>query len=59
MCPDPEILQKDITEMDEFIILASDGVWEFLTNQSVCDTVMQFEDPVEACRQVISQTYGQ
>ena len=54
-----ELLHKQLREQDQMVALASDGVWEFLTNQSVCDTVMQFEDPVEACRQVISQTYGQ
>ena len=31
---------------------------EFLTNQSVCDTIMSFDDPLEACRSVISQSYS-
>lgn len=53
-----ELLHKQIREQDQMIAIASDGVWEFLTDQSVCDTVMQFDDPVEACRQVISQAYG-
>lgn len=53
-----ELLHKQITEKDQMIALASDGVWEFLTNQSVCDTIMHFDDPIEACRQVISQAYG-
>mmetsp|Transcript_85106 Transcript_85106/g.170016 ORF Transcript_85106/g.170016 Transcript_85106/m.170016 type:complete len:1288 (-) Transcript_85106:205-4068(-) len=53
-----EMLHKQIREQDQMIAIASDGVWEFLTNQSVCDTIMQFDDPVEACRQVISQAYG-
>jgi len=57
VCPDPEILQKDITEMDEFIILASDGVWEFLTNQSVCEMVLKFSDPLDACRAVVAESY--
>ena len=29
---DPEILEMNLTEQDKFIVLASDGVWEFLSN---------------------------
>jgi len=57
VCPDPEILQKDIVDTDEFIILASDGVWEFLTNQSVCDMVLKFSDPLDGCRAVVAESY--
>jgi hypothetical protein len=32
-------------------------VWEFLTNQSVADIIMSYEDPTEACRAVISEAY--
>lgn len=31
--PEPEILTRQLSPTDEFIVLASDGVWEFLTNQ--------------------------
>lgn len=33
----PEITEYIIQPEDKFIILASDGVWEFLTNQEVMD----------------------
>ena len=36
---EPELLQKQLGEQDQFIVLASHGVWEYLTNQSVCQTV--------------------
>lgn len=29
---EPEILSFELTEEDKFIVLASDGVWEFLDN---------------------------
>ena len=32
---DPEILEMNLTEYDKFIVLASDGVWEFLSNDEV------------------------
>ena len=37
---DPEILEMNLTEADKFIVIASDGVWEFLTNEEVVNIVM-------------------
>lgn len=30
----PEIWEREVTDQDKFIILASDGVWEFISSQS-------------------------
>ena len=54
---EPELLVKEMTREDNFIIVASDGVWEFLTNQSVTDMVLKFDDPLEACRAVVAESY--
>lgn len=35
MCPVPEVTYSKLTESDRFIVLASDGVWEFMSSQ-VC-----------------------
>ena len=35
--PDGEVMRREVREQDQFLILASDGLWEFLSNQSVCD----------------------
>lgn len=37
---DPEILEMNLTEADKFIVIASDGVWEFLSNDDVVNIVM-------------------
>lgn len=39
MIADPEILEINLTENDRFIVIASDGVWEFLTNDEVVNIV--------------------
>ena len=31
--PEPEVLSFDLQPDDKFIIIASDGVWEFLSNE--------------------------
>ena len=38
----PEISELRMTPSDKIIILASDGVWEFLENQQVADIVYPF-----------------
>lgn len=37
-----EILELDLGKEDKFIVLASDGVWEFITNEEVLNIVMPF-----------------
>ena len=29
-------MEFEVTEDDKFIVIASDGVWEFLDNKTVC-----------------------
>ena len=33
--PEPEIFEYNLVPEDKFIIIASDGVWEFLSNEAV------------------------
>ena len=54
---EPEMLTREVTRDDQIIVLASDGVFEFLTNQSVIDICAKFSDPLEACRAVVAESY--
>ena len=43
---------------DKFLILASDGVWEFLSNDEVIDIIVPFwhkNDLKGACNQVVKE----
>ena len=42
MIADPEVLEMNLSESDKFIIIASDGVWEFLSNDDVVRIVEPF-----------------
>lgn len=33
MIPEPEVKVFDLQESDQFMIMASDGVWEFISSQ--------------------------
>mmetsp|Transcript_12280 Transcript_12280/g.26206 ORF Transcript_12280/g.26206 Transcript_12280/m.26206 type:complete len:765 (-) Transcript_12280:235-2529(-) len=54
---EPEMLTRELSPEDKIIVLASDGVFEFLTNQSVIDICAKFNDPLEACRAVVAESY--
>ena len=54
---EPEIITRELSPQDKIVVLASDGVFEFLTNQSVIDICAKFQDPLEACRAVVAEAY--
>jgi serine/threonine protein phosphatase PrpC len=39
---EPEILEFTLSLNDKFIVIASDGVWEFLSNEDVAQIVLPF-----------------
>lgn len=53
----PEIVDHKLTEADEMCIIASDGVWEFMTNQQVIDVCLNEADPLAACHKIIANSY--
>lgn len=53
----PEVTTRALTPEDRVLILASDGIFEFLTNQQVVDLCTEHEDPLDACKAVLSKSY--
>ncbi len=57
--PVPIFLDEKIDSETKFIVVASDGVWEFLDNQRVAEIVMPFykkNDPDGACKALIKES---
>eukprot|EP00002_Diphylleia_rotans_P019799 TRINITY_DN3826_c0_g1_i4.p1 TRINITY_DN3826_c0_g1~~TRINITY_DN3826_c0_g1_i4.p1 ORF type:complete len:754 (-),score=151.41 TRINITY_DN3826_c0_g1_i4:356-2617(-) len=51
---DPVITEYTLDrERDRFLVLASDGVWEFLSSQHVVNTVGSMSTPESSCRQLV------
>ncbi len=44
-------------DIDKYIIICSDGVFEFLTSQAVVDIVAKHDDPSEAAHVLVSEAY--
>lgn len=47
---EPEMLKYEIGKEDKFLVVASDGVWEFLTNKQVVEIARSAESPIEAAQ---------
>ena len=57
--PEPGIIEYNISNSTKFIILCSDGVWEFLTNETVRDIGRQFYlqgNAAELCQDLVSRS---
>ena len=57
--PEPKFLEEKIDKDTKFIVVASDGVWEFLDNNTVRDIVMPYyekNDPNGACKELIKKS---
>lgn len=53
----PEIFVLELTPNHPFFVIASDGVFEFMTSQCVVDMVSKFKDPRDACAAVVAESY--
>lgn len=55
-----EILELDLCPDDRFIVLASDGVWEFLSNEEIAKIVMPYfecKNAEKAAEAVVRESY--
>jgi len=57
--PEPKFIEDKIDNETKFIVIASDGVWEFLDNNKVAEIVLPFykkNDPDGACKALIKES---
>jgi len=53
----PELLTQELTSKDKILVLATDGIFEFLTNQKILDVCADFPDPLDACKKILAESY--
>ncbi|XP_048130032.1 probable protein phosphatase 2C 35 [Rhodamnia argentea] len=56
---DPEVSTVQLTPDHLFFVVASDGVFEFLSSQAVVDMVASYPDPRDACAAIAGESYKQ
>ena len=57
--PEPKFIEEKIDSDCKFIVIASDGVWEFLENERVAEIVWPYyknDDPDGACKELIKES---
>jgi serine/threonine protein phosphatase PrpC len=54
---EPEMLARELTSNDQILVIASDGIFEFLTNQEVIDVCVGCESPLQACQMLVKMAY--
>jgi serine/threonine protein phosphatase PrpC len=54
---EPELLTWKLSKNDAFMVIASDGVFEFLTSQTVVDAIAKFPNPLDAAKHVVQEAY--
>jgi serine/threonine protein phosphatase PrpC len=55
----PEMLTMELTGNEEILVIASDGIFEFITNQGVIDICAECDSPLEACERLVKASYSQ
>eukprot|EP00262_Sarcandra_glabra_P003455 TRINITY_DN1417_c0_g1_i4.p1 TRINITY_DN1417_c0_g1~~TRINITY_DN1417_c0_g1_i4.p1 ORF type:complete len:347 (+),score=42.39 TRINITY_DN1417_c0_g1_i4:173-1213(+) len=53
----PEVSAIQLTPNHMFFVIASDGVFEFLSSQAVVNMVVDFTDPRDACSAIAAESY--
>jgi hypothetical protein len=56
---EPELVTQRLSNAHPFFVIASDGVWEFLTSQQVVDMIACFDEPREAAEAVACEAFHQ
>ncbi|XP_073055443.1 probable protein phosphatase 2C 59 isoform X2 [Primulina eburnea] len=54
---DPEIREEKVDDTLEFLILASDGLWDVVTNQEAVSMTKPIQEPEEAAKRLMQEAY--
>lgn len=52
----PEFTERELNaETDKFLVIATDGLWEFVSNQETVDMADTFDTPSEAVESLVKE----
>ena len=56
--PNPEIIEYNLNRGSKYMIIASDGIWQFMSNEKVMSIGNQFypiRDPIDLCNELVEE----
>ena len=56
----PEVIEINLGPNDKFAVIASDGLWEFLENEKICEIVLPFfklNQPESAANALVKEAH--
>ncbi|GKB52783.1 probable protein phosphatase 2C 34 [Tanacetum coccineum] len=53
----PEVIQRNITSRDQFIVLASDGVWDVVSNEEAVEIVSSTTDKAKSAKRLVDYAF--
>ncbi|KAK9914888.1 hypothetical protein WJX75_001932 [Coccomyxa subellipsoidea] len=54
----PDVREEMLTTQDEIMILASDGLWDVLSNQEAINLIKDIQDAEKAAKKLTDEAYG-
>jgi serine/threonine protein phosphatase PrpC len=55
----PDVMEIDLTDEDEFVVVCSDGVWEFISSGDAVEEVAKFEEPKSAAEALAKKAWDE
>lgn len=57
VCAEPEFVRHTLTEKDKLLVIASDGITEFISTEECLQVCTGITDPLDACRALVGESY--
>ena len=57
--PNPQIIEYTLTPQSKYMIICSDGIWEYLSNEEVMEFAKKFyikSDPLNLCKELTQKS---
>ena len=51
---DPEIITRDLKDSDAYVVIASDGLWDVITNQEASDCILKSRSELTTTAQTLT-----